>query len=123
QGGGFGCCLNVGHEWLAERMCGGCRGEHADTVEIWDELTQDSDALASEFGVHADKPVTLPPGSDRLLINPDCNGAPATITIGIVLVAAMAALTAGVKWATITATSLRTSSLASSAARSLRPCV
>src|SRR6516162_9204707 len=37
-------------------------------------------------------------------MNPDCSGAPATITIGMVFVAAIAALTAGVKWATIIAT-------------------
>ena len=46
----------------------------------------------------ADRPVTFPPGRARLSIKPDCKGAPAgAMTIGIVCVAPMAALTAGVK--------------------------
>jgi hypothetical protein len=41
-------------------------------------------------------PVTFPPGRAKLSIRPCCKGAPAgAMTIGIVRVAAMAALTAG----------------------------
>lgn len=44
-----------------------------------------------------ESPVTLPPGRERLPTSPVSSGAPAgDITIGIVVVAVMAALTAGV---------------------------
>ena len=45
----------------------------------------------------------------------------ALMTIGMIRVAPSAALTVGVKWATMTSTPRRTRSSASSSARSLRP--
>ena len=63
-------------------------------------------------------PVTLPPGRLRLATRPVSTGAPAgAMMMGMVLVAAIAARTAGVKWATMMSTSPLTSSAACSAAR------
>ena len=68
------------------------------------------------------RPVTLPPGRARLAASPLSTGsATAAITIGISLVAALAARVAGVPRVTIKSTLLRTSSAASSAKRSVRP--
>src|SRR5215813_9336981 len=66
-------------------------------------------------------PVRLPPGRFRLATNPSATGsAPVTKTIGIVLVAAWAARTAGVL-TTITLTLRSTRSAASAGNRSYRP--
>jgi hypothetical protein len=76
------------------------------------------------FGATGGGVVTFPPGRARLSIRPCCKGAPAgAMTIGIVRVAAMAALVAGVKWATMTSTPDRTNAAANSMARSPRPSV
>jgi hypothetical protein len=63
-------------------------------------------------------PVTLPPGRLRLCTSPVSSGAPAgAMMIGMVVVAAIAARTEGVKWATIASTRLRARSAACSALR------
>ena len=64
-------------------------------------------------------PVRLPPGRFRLATSPDATGlSPTEKTIGIVVVAAFAATTAG-PFAAITATCRRTRSAASAGSRSL----
>ena len=64
-------------------------------------------------------PVTLPPGCPRLATRPLPTGsATAAITMGIVLVARFAALTAGVAEVTISSTLSATSSVARAASRS-----
>ena len=73
-------------------------------------------------GVRRLNPVTFPPGRAKLATRPALTGSPtATITIGMVLVAAFAARLAGVAAATITSTRSRTSSATSSGSRSCRP--
>src|SRR6516165_6203881 len=67
-------------------------------------------------------PVTLPPGRLRLETRPISTGsAPVAKTIGMVLVAALAATAAGGASATITATGSATSSAANPGSRSKRP--
>ena len=67
-------------------------------------------------------PVRLPPGRFRLATSPSATGSPAMKkTIGIVVVAAFSASTAGVVDVTITATWRRTRSAANAGSRSLRP--
>ena len=72
-------------------------------------------------------PVALPPGRARLATRPSLTGSSAARkTIGIVVVAALAAIAAAVPMAAITATCRRTNSAASAGSRSiliLRPAV
>jgi hypothetical protein len=64
-------------------------------------------------------PVTLPPGLGRLATNPSATGSPtAYMTMGIVVVARIAAFTAGGVPARMTSTFAATSSAASAASRS-----
>src|SRR5262249_10362537 len=64
-------------------------------------------------------PVRFAPGRLRLATRPNVTGSPAVLkTIGMVVVAVLAASTAGVSLATITATRRRTRSAASAASRS-----
>ena len=67
-------------------------------------------------------PVTLPPGRARLATRPSLTGFSLTMkTMGIVVVAALAAIAAGVPVAAITVTRRRTRSAASSGSRSYWP--
>ena len=66
-----------------------------------------------------DSPVTLPPGRARLATKPDPTGSPAfAITMGMVVVALLAALAGGSPVVTIKSTLRRTRSAASSGSRS-----
>ncbi len=68
------------------------------------------------------RPVTLPPGRAKLATSPACTGSVALImTIGIVVVARLAASAGAWEEATITSTFCRTRSAAISAKRSRRP--
>ena len=63
--------------------------------------------------VVAEVPLTLPPGRAKLATSPLATGSPAPImTIGMSLVACLAATAAGVRYATIRSTLRRTSSAA-----------
>ena len=67
-------------------------------------------------------PVMLPPGLARFVTNPDLTGSPTEIaTIGIEVVALLAAKAAGVPKVAITSTEWRTSSAAARASRSGLP--
>src|SRR5262245_16028607 len=123
EAGTCGGGTQVFHEGSAKRGCGRGRGDNCDAAKVRNELTKKLQAFSSNLRVHC-RPVTFPPGRAKLSIMPICKGAPAgAMTIGIVRVASMAAVTAGVKWATITSTPSRTNSSANSSARSLRPSV
>ncbi len=68
-----------------------------------------------------DNPVMFPPGRARLAMRPVPTGSSlSTITMGIVVVACLAAWIAGVPFATITSTGSRTSSAARAGSRSYR---
>ena len=78
-----------------------------------------SSLLVISSDAKLENPVTLPPGRARLATKPAPTGSPAfVITIGMVVVAFLAANTAGAPEATIRSTLRRTRSAASSGRRS-----
>ena len=78
-----------------------------------------SSLLVFSSDAKLESPVTLPPGRARLATKPAPTGSPAlVITIGMVVVALLAANAAGVPEATIRSTLRRTKSAASSGRRS-----
>ena len=86
------------------------------------QLRKSSRRLSPSSASMEDRPVTFPPGRARLLTSPLAPGSPAgDITIGMLLVTFMEALTAGVLSATITSTWSRTSSVARARAARLQP--
>src|SRR5262249_13666259 len=66
-------------------------------------------------------PVTFPPGCDRLVTNPPTSGSTEVITIGICLVASIAARVGGEGAEMMTSTFIRTNSAASPGSRSTFP--
>ena len=81
-----------------------------------------SSLLVFSSGDKLDSPVTLPPGRARLATKPAPTGSPAfVITMGMVVVALLAANAAGVPVTTIRSTLRRTKSAASSGRRSFFP--
>jgi hypothetical protein len=83
---------------------------------------QESSRLETTSALKKLKPVALPPGRARLATRPSLTGSSATPnTIGIVAVAALAAIAAGVPDVAITATRRRTRSAISAGRRSYRP--
>ena len=78
-----------------------------------------SSLLVFSSGAKLESPVTLPPGRARLATKPAPTGSPAfAITMGMVVVALLAANAAGVPETTIRSTLRRTKSAASSGRRS-----
>src|SRR6266540_6356610 len=78
--------------------------------------------LAASSGLKNVDPVTLPSGRARLDTRPDPKASPTTaMTMGIVVVAFLAARTPGVPWVTITSTLRRTRSASRAASRSYLP--
>src|SRR5690348_846788 len=74
--------------------------------------------LPTNSGVRLDKPVTLPPGRARLITSPSATGSPTVAkTMGMLLVACLAARAAIVPVATITSTLSATSSAARAGSR------
>src|SRR6516165_2653511 len=85
--------------------------------------TNSSISLAQRSIVTVERPVILPPGRARLVINPKLKGSPAeTMTMGIAGVARRAAIVAGVPHATITSTLLLISSATGLGSCSNVPC-
>ena len=81
--------------------------------------------ISTRFGPSStdmhDTPVTFPPGRASDLTNPIARGSHDSITIGMMLVSAIAATTASSPLATITSTPLRTISAAKDRISSCRP--
>src|SRR4030095_16031353 len=85
--------------------------QDSDSGGMGDDLLGSSRTFGPSPMRLADTPVTLAPGRARLATKPYATGPPtSTITIGIVLLAWMAARVAGEATATITATWSRTNS-------------
>ena len=113
--------MNVLQERLGERI--DRIGERRDAFRADGSTSRMSSMLLpASSAVAADSPVMLPPGRARLAISPVPSGSPAgAITIGISVVARLAACTAGVSEATIMSTLRSTSSAASCGSRARVP--
>ena len=96
--------------------------EDGDSGEPGKDLFEELQALSAQLRVMLLRPVTLPPGRARLDTSPAATGSPAVVvTIGIALVAYLAAKGPGVPWDTMTSTLSRTSSAARAGSRSYFP--
>ena len=111
------------HIGTAIRVGGRCRSENGDALEPRIELTEDLQAFPRNLGICSREARSVSAWSHHAGDKAAFDGRPDTITIGIVRVAARAALVVWVKWVTMTSAGSRTSSAASSAARSARPLV
>ena len=93
---------NLAHHERDERVCDRVRSENGNAGEVRDELAKELQPLTCQFRPVVDMPVMLAPGRAKLSTRPFSTGAPAVdMTIGIVRVASLAAIAAGVKWATM----------------------
>ena len=108
---------------LAQAHRRGGAVQHGHAREPGQGLLEELELLAADLGVSCWlRPVTLPPGRAKLATSPASTGSVAlTMTIGIVVVARLAASAGAWEEATITSTLCRTRSAASSARRSRRP--
>src|SRR5262249_16271551 len=95
--------------------------EHANSRKPWHDLLQELQPLPAKRFTKRLSPLPFPPGTDSLPTRPSPTGSLATMTIGVVWVAFLAASAADVPTATRTFTLRPTSSATSSGIRSKRP--
>src|SRR5215467_12307599 len=109
------------HHGVAERSQAGVVGidESGDADGLWERLLDQLQPLGRQLRIEERGAVTFPPGFARLFTSPEKTASPTeAMTMGMVVVAPLAARVPGVPWVTSTSTLSRTSSAASSGARS-----